>query len=420
METLCSAAAHPAARLALLLGLLTPLPSSAREASAAPVVSWEEIARLIAASPRTAAATLRSDAARSGTAAARAIPNPSLETRLGIGQSRGEAGEPASSLEWGLTLSIPLGWLAQRGARIEAADAEAQAVMAEGRSLRREVLLQLRTLFWSAVYEQARVATLEALSRQTNALRRAVRLRVQKGEARPVEEVRLDVEAEKLAGELGSARSARSARGRQLGLWLGREEARAEADLSALPPVLPLETLRRRVRSGHPALLAGRARVQALAAELRSERLARVPGVSLTAFAAHTLESRSYGAGLTAELPLWSWGSGRIARARSLLAAGEKQLRAEELELESLLIEVQAACQSGVALGRRYRELVVPRAEAVAATVERTYQLGEGTLLEVIDARRTLIETRRHYLATLVQAQTDCGRLSAVAGEEQP
>ncbi len=52
--------------------------------------------------------------------------------------------------------------------------------------------------------------------------------------------------------------------------------------------------------------------------------------------------------------------------------------------------------------------------------MERTYQLGEASLLEVIDARRTLLDTRRQLLGALAQAQIDCSRLGALVGEELP
>ena len=62
----------------------------------------------------------------------------------------------------------------------------------------------------------------------------------------------------------------------------------------------------------------------------------------------------------------------------------------------------------------------MPRSETAASTMERTYQLGEASLLEVIDARRTLLDSRRLYLSALAQAQLDCSRLGALAGEELP
>jgi outer membrane protein TolC len=50
--------------------------------------------------------------------------------------------------------------------------------------------------------------------------------------------------------------------------------------------------------------------------------------------------------------------------------------------------------------------------------MEKTYQLGEASLLETIDARRVFVETRRTYLAAQAQAQIDCSRFNMLIGEE--
>ena len=50
--------------------------------------------------------------------------------------------------------------------------------------------------------------------------------------------------------------------------------------------------------------------------------------------------------------------------------------------------------------------------------MEKTYRLGEAGLLELIDARRVLVETRRQYLALLLQAQLDRSHLIALTGQE--
>jgi cobalt-zinc-cadmium efflux system outer membrane protein len=71
-----------------------------------------------------------------------------------------------------------------------------------------------------------------------------------------------------------------------------------------------------------------------------------------------------------------------------------------------------------VATATRFDRQVVPRSAAAAAALERTYELGEASLLEVVDARRTLLEARRTLLGALSQAQIDCSRLGALVGED--
>lgn len=403
----------------LVLGLhAAALPPSVRAEEVR--VAWRDVVALVDRHPRVAAAEQKARAARAAVDAAGAVPNPELTARAAHGRAR-ETG--STRVEWGLELTLPLGWIAQRWPRVRAARAEAGVVRAEAAALRRQVLLRLRTHFWNLVHAQAHVAALAELDAQTAALARVVKQRVDKGESRPVEAVRATVVAEQIAGELALARATLEARRAQLGLWLGLGPDRrlvATADLAALPAPISADRAAQRVRAGHPGILAARAHVDALEAGVQLQRRARLPDLSLQAFTDHELDRAAYGAGLVVELPLWSWNSGRIRQAEAELAAGKQRLAADRLELELAVVGARAACKGRVEHARRYRDQILPRAAAAARTIERTYELGEAPLLEAIDARRTLLETRTQLLTALRQAQVACSRLAILAGEDLP
>lgn len=394
-------------------------PAEIADGSSATVnLTWPDVVRLVDQHPRLSAGKFQVDAARDGVDAAGAVPNPTLEGNVGQGVARTGG---ASRVEWGLAVTIPLGWIAQRGSRISAAEAEVDVALAETKALRRDVLLQLRTLFWNLAYEQARVASLEALEAQTLALVETVRKRVEKGEVRPVEATRVEIELEKVTSELEAARVSLKARRAELALWLGVPAGQTlvlTADLDSLPVALDRDAALSKARIAHPSLAVARARTRFFEAELDTEKLARVPAFGLTGFTSYELDRRAYGVGLTVDLPLWNWNSGRIAQAEARLAASRKQAEATGLELQASVVDAQAACQASVATATRFRNNVVPRSETAASTMEKTYQLGEASLLEVIDARRTLLDSRRLYLSALAQAQIDCSRLGALVGEE--
>ena len=383
-------------------------------------VTWPDIVRLVDQHPRLAAGKFQIDATRGAATVAGAAPNPTLDGTVGYG--RAQIGD-ASRVEWGLTLSMPLGWIAQRGSRVAAAEAAVDFSTAESLALRRDVLLQLKTMFWRLAYEQARVVSLGALDAQTRQLAQTVMRRVEKGEARPVEATRVEIELEKIATELEAARTALSSRQSALALWLGSPSGKAiaaVAELDALPVAPDLDTALAKTRATHPAVAAARARTHALAAELDTEKLARVPAFALAGFTANELDRRAYGAGLAVTLPVWNWNSGGIAQAEARLAAGRRQAEAVALDLETTVVEAQAACQASAVTAARLGSNMVPRSETVASVMERTYQLGEASLLEVIDSRRTLLEAKRLHLSALAQAQIDCARLGVLVGEELP
>jgi cobalt-zinc-cadmium efflux system outer membrane protein len=381
-------------------------------------VTWSDVVRHVDAHPRLVADSLQADAARRGLDAARAIPNPTFGYTLGRGSARDG---DASRVETELEVSIPFGWIAERGPRLEAAQADIDVAMAESKSSRRDLLLQLRTHFLNLAYEQAHVKTLEALEAQTSRLVQSVRKRVETGEVRPVEGPLAEIELEKVASELEAARTMLGARQAALARWFAMAPGKrpvAAIELAALPSIVDRETALSRARATDPVLMTAMARSRLLAAEARIERRTRIPSVSLSGFDTAELDRTAYGVGISIEIPLWNWNTGRIARADAKLASGKRQVDAAVLEVETVVIEAQAACSASVGIAIRLRDKVVPRSENVVRTMERAYELGESSLLPVLDARRTQLESHRLYLNALVQAQIDASRLAALIGEE--
>lgn len=401
-------ARNPACRLlTAMTALLVALP-----AHAAPLrITWDDVRRLSENNPQIRASRHERAAARAGVDAAGVAPNPEAEASVGRGLAKDGS---AAGVEWGVDVSMPLDWIARSGAESRAAVALARAAEAETDATHRAVLLRLRVLFWQLAYEQERVAALRELNGQTRTLAATVERRVQRGEVRPVEAMRVRVEAETIAGELELAMAELDARRVELGLWLGVDAVEAITELSALPDAGELTD----ARGEHPAVRAAEARVRAAEAAVSKERLERVPAFGVTIFTEHELDRHAYGAGVAVELPLWNWNTGRIEQAESTAAAHESQLDAQRLEIEVATGNATAACRAGVAVARRFRDNILPPAEDAARTAERTYELGEASLLEVIDARRTLLATKQRLLESLVRAQIDCSRLRSLTGEK--
>ncbi|MBK6901049.1 MAG: TolC family protein [bacterium] len=338
-----------------------------------------------------------------------------------MGRGRERPGEEYGR-QWDLSLTLPLDWLAQRPPRVTAAKAGLDAAAAEREAIRRDALLELRTQFWRLVHDQAQVAVAEELDLQMADLAAAVDRRVEAGEARPLERTRVGIERELVAVELQAARISLDSRRAQLALWLGAPAGAwivAVADLNALP--------RRHRAPGrgapatdHPELAAGEARVRVLAADLSAEKRQRLPAFSLMAFTTKEQERRAHGAGIAVDLPLWNWNSGGIAVARAQLAAGRSREEARRRSFVAEIVEAVAACRTSIATASRYAAAIEPLAVDAAAVTEKTYLLGEASLLEVIDARRTLLASRRQLLDALAQAQIDHCRLRALIGEELP
>lgn len=382
------------------------------------VISWPDLVSRVERQPEVAASNHRIAAARASVDAAGAVPNPSLQAIAAYGRARDT---DASRVEWGVGLTFPLGWTGTRRAGQAAARGEQQVREAEAATLRRHILEELSALFWQLVYQQLRVSALRELDLENRRLAATVGLRVEKGDVRPVEGIRMTVEVEKIAGELEMAESTLVALQQRLGLRLGLPSGRpvlAEADLSRLPEPPPLEGVMACVRRDHPVVAEAQATARSLENDVGVERKKRSPTMAVELFTDQELDRMAYGAGLDVELPLWSRRQGEIRRAEALASAGKMASEAEVLRLEDETVAVHQACRAGVILARRYASRVLPPAETAAETIRRTYELGEVSLIEVIDARRTLLEIRQEHDEAVARAHAECRRLALLMGEE--
>jgi len=400
----------------ILLALLPCAASGASDDSI--IVTWTDIVAAVERHPLVAAGDGRIAAAKGALAEAGAIPNPSFDAALGRATAlEGGKSRPASEFE----ITLPLGWLVRRGHRVDAAGALLEAAAAEKALARREALEQLHELFWTLVFDQAHTAEIETFCSQMNDLARLIGRRVEAGEARPAELARFEIEADRAAIELESARADLAASRARLAAWLGiaqSEKLAARGDLiSSLEPP-DGERFAAPTAASHPLLSAGRARVRALQAEVGAEKWTRVPELSLRGFASRELDGRTYGGGISLNIPLLNWNSGRIAQAEGALAVGRMQLEADSREIEAATLAAFAACTQAYEAARRYRERILPRAERIAEITDKSFRLGEVTLLEVIDARRTLGESKRDYLEFLLRARLEFGRLAILLGKD--
>jgi outer membrane protein, heavy metal efflux system len=380
---------------------------------ATPPLRWQEVVSELDRNPRFREATLRAQAARSGVDAVGQVPNPRLEATAGEGWT---AGGSLRKTEWSLGITVPLEWLGTRGPRLDAARAAANEAEEESALVRQEVLLRLRRLFVLVAHDGRLVESLAASSRQADDLARLVRLRVERGEARPPELPRVEVEAERARLALAQAEARAMVHRDQLSLWAGRPVERVAIDMAQAPEPPPLADVRERAASGQPRVRAARDRLAAAAAEVRAERNQRIPAVSLSGYALDEVDRYAVGGGLGVEFPVWNWNSGKIAQAEAIQAAEENRVLVATYEARAALVETWAMCTQGRLASRRLREEVVPRAETAASKMERSYQLGESPLLETLDSRRALLEVRRELLAAELEQQLECSTLTILTG----
>jgi cobalt-zinc-cadmium efflux system outer membrane protein len=362
-------------------------------------------------------AAARVQGAAGAVSTAGVLPNPIFGVAAGEGRPR-DGG--ASRREWGYSVELPLELLATRGARVDGARAAQEGVRQDAKAVRLQVARELRRTFVAVVHGQSMVEAGDELAGQAAQLAALVRRRAEHGDGRPTEVPRAEIELERLRNTVERARATADALRLRLSIWLGTPVGRVEADLAAPLPLPPLAELQARVLASSPIVQASRARLEAAAAEASAERWERLPKLSVGA--AHVEELDRTASTVTANLtlPLWSWNQGKIRQAEAAEAGERARLDATSRELAAGLSDAWRGCAAGQAATRRFHEEILPRAERSARTLGRAFELGEASLLDVIDARRVLLDTRREYLDLLLDMQNACGDLAALAGLELP
>lgn len=403
----------------LLLRVLAPVmflqPSVA---SAAPVtVRWADVVRAIDHHPRLAASQARIAAATFGMDAAAALPNPTLNVGVGTGVAHDDS---TRRLEWEAELELPLSWLYGRGPQMAGAAAELAKVRSARDSQQREVIQRVTALFWRLAVAQERAAALTTQAAQAEELNRTVAARVDAGQDRPIALTRVEVELERIRAARDMAQATLTALGRQLALWLELPAGQlvvVQAEVESIPAVPELDAALGQAVSASPATASATAAVQAQQALVSQEQRARLPELNLVATAASELDRRAYRGGVSLELPLWNLNGAAIAQAEQSLVAAQRERAAVARDLEGMLIATHAACRGRAAVARRYISEIQPRADRAATTTTRSYRLGEAALLEVLDAQRTVLTTRRDTLDAILAAQLSCRRLTIMLGE---
>lgn len=301
-------------------------------------------------------------------------------------------GTPSPDLELGLSWTLePPG---QRSARTRAARADQDAQTSTLAQLRQERIARALTTYYECLQARSVLQGTLQQKEQDDALHQLTQLRVEQGDAAPLE-LKL-IEAERLQNQATLVRATANLERhlQQLRLEVGASST-TQLTLSSEAPSLPtLDTM-----TPLADILARRADVQALqkqvnAAEARlvAQKRAAVPAVTLEASVAREEDRNIALAGVSFPLPIFGQNdfrqdSGEVAMARAEVQQArldlEQTYRQAEAEYQAVLAEATAALRAAHMLS----EADALHQEALRLFVS-AYQKGDRSLLDVLAVRR--------------------------------
>lgn len=369
------------------------------------------------------------DAARAGITAAEAArtvaglrPNPTLSAEIenvaGTGAYRG-----FRNAETTLGLSIPIELGGKRSARIAVADAGATRARIAASITEADIRLQVTEFYINAVAAEHRLVTARDQVRIARDALNAARVRVRAGRASPIEEQRADVTRLNAEAAAENARRLLDAARLNLGRRIGQPVV-GQLDLTALDnrPATNGPQFER-TAEGTLALAAADSNFAVADAGVRLARSQRIPDVTVGPGVRRYSESDDTAAlfSISVPLPLFNSGRAAVGQATAERSRAEAQRRMTALDVEEAILNSQTEAENAATNALTANGPALAAAQEAARIARIGYREGKFGQLDLLDAERTLAETRLAAIDSLVayqNARARLERLTAPAPEQ--
>ncbi|WP_226858181.1 TolC family protein [Diaphorobacter aerolatus] len=394
------------ALLLLACGLPLPVLSLAADggvpvASAAPVaagqaatpqqpVTFEEYLRLVARNqPSLAADRLETGLARADTRKASAFPNPTASAY----------GKPG---EHGVGIEQPIPIFGQRGARIENAKKGEITAAAHVDVAVNNALNEAAQAFNELLVAQKRVEVWQDAQQSLDKAAYIVRGQIDAGARSRYDGSRLTLQLAQMGMQLAKAKAAlraASTRAAQLAA-IPTWNARAEGSVQTLEQTLPsFDTLWNQASTRLPGLRSAQAELDQARHKIELEKRNALPTPSIGVTRVKSRPDGNYTQwGVSMEIPLFDRNQGAIDRAKMEAEQAELRLQAANQTAQSDLYGALQQLELKRDTVHAYEKQGLAQIDPLKQMANDAYRLGQGGILELIDALTSITEHRLEYL----------------------
>jgi outer membrane protein, heavy metal efflux system len=377
-------------RLVLCAALALVFPRAA-VAQSLPLTESDALSRLSDDSPRVRAIRAAIDIARADVTAAGRWPNP----RLALNR------ESVSGItEYLTTVVQPLPISGQRDFQVRAASAMVAAAEARANDALRRARADLRLAFADLVTAQSRERELTGARDRLQELASVLARREAAGDAAGFDRLRAEREVADVEADLALAGSDRARAQAALVAFFGDPTAPSRIVAVGAPSTTSLPPLDGLVERAE----AGRGELQALLREIDAAKLSvsaadrrSVPEPEIVAgMKSSNALGGDRGSIIAVQVPLPLFDHGGPERAAAEARSRQAEARAASLrqELRATIAGLHAALQSRRDAAARYRSTAVSSADQFTRIAQVSYDAGERSILELLDAFRTAANAR--------------------------
>jgi cobalt-zinc-cadmium efflux system outer membrane protein len=351
--------------------------------------------------------------------ATRLFPDPVFEYSRGRATPTEPPGTRATETGYSVSQTIP--WPGTFAAGIRAGNRAADALRAGAEGVRWELAVQARQAFARLAAARAFLEVARGAEDDARSLRDLVTRRADLGESRESDRIKATVEWLRQQRNLVAAeREAEASEGilRALAVEPLPKPLAIRPIVHQPLPRLDREALSAQLADRSPRLRAAQAETERQKALLSVARRARIPDLDITAFKDEELDKEATGFRVGVRVPLWNANRGEIARADAASrtsSAEAGRVRIELVtELQGRLKELQVAGDQTALLDRE----ILPAAERSMGLVRLSFEEGETSLLDLLDAQRTLRDSQREAVEARLALSLAVGEVQKLAGPD--
>jgi cobalt-zinc-cadmium efflux system outer membrane protein len=387
-----------------------PRPYASAASTTATTITLDEAIRLaLASNPTLRSATQSVGIADAAKSQAGLIVNPEVSIlREGIDrENRTQTLQINQRLELG----------GKRSARVGVAERERQVALQDLAVAAAQLRADVTAAYFDALIAQERLDLARASVQVAEKATLVASKRVIAGRISPVEQSRSRVAEASVRLELAQALSELGlAKQRLAALW-GRTDSpqlsleQPAGDASVLPP---LDRLLNQVEAG-PQLGRAREQVAREEAQVHLERAQRVPDLTVTLGSQrdNQIGHNQAVVGLSIPLPLFNRNQGNMLAALRRTDKARSDLDAERLRVNQALNEAYQRAELAQQEIASFTTEILPVAQTTYDAAVTGFEAGKFSFLDVLDAQRTLFQTRAQYLRALsdrYRSVADLGR----------
>lgn len=381
----------------------------------------EAVQRALLRNPKLAAYSYEIRAREARALQVSLLPNPEIAVELENFAGNNDL-SGFSGTETTISLSQLIEFAGKRSKRTRVAALEADLTAWDYQLNRLNVLAEVFLSFVKALTAQQRVALNHELVNIAEQFVQSIQKRVEAGKVSPAEAARAQVvlsstkiDLERSKRELASAR-------KQLAATWGSSQvdfARVKGKLETTLRLPAWETLQKLVKR-NPQIARWATEMEHRRAVLELEKAGRIPDPAISGGFRRLNETgdNAFVMGLSVPLPIFNRNQGAVQEAKYRHRQTELLQQAVVVDVNRRLTEVYNSLAAAYHELATLKSSVLPEAQKAFDVINRGYLMGKFGFLDVLDAQRTLFETRSRFIDALQSYHQSVAELERLTGKE--